>query len=117
MVSICNVADRQGVSAEVISDHYVGSEAYWRHEQDILFDVVRVMKERHRDVENYPELMQLQLTGEARSVPTRPSPLLAPLPRVPSRTARASVCVPACVRACVHLCVWGSRPVPSQVGA
>jgi len=42
-----------------------GSEAYWRHEQDILFDVVRQMKERHMDSENYPELMELQLKGEA----------------------------------------------------
>ena len=41
-----------------------GSEAYWRHEQDILFDVVRQMKERHMDSE-YPELMELQLKGEA----------------------------------------------------
>ena len=43
----------------------LGSEAYWRHEQDILFDVVRQMKERHMDSENYPELMELQLKGEA----------------------------------------------------
>jgi len=41
-----------------------GSEAYWRHEQDILFDVVRQMKDRHNDSE-YPELMALQLKGEA----------------------------------------------------
>ena len=65
VVSICNVADRQGISAEVVSDHYVGSESYWRHEQDILFDVVRIMKERHQDRENYPELMQLQLRDQA----------------------------------------------------
>ena len=45
----------------------LGSEAYWRHEQDILFDVVRQMKERHMDSENYPELMELQLRGEAIS--------------------------------------------------
>ena len=43
----------------------LGSEAYWRHEQDILLDVVRQMKERHMDRENYPELMELQLKGEA----------------------------------------------------
>ena len=49
----------------------LGSEAYWRHEQDILFDVVRQMKERHMDSENYPELMELQLKGEAFLTPSK----------------------------------------------
>ena len=66
VVSICNVADRQGVTAEVISDHYVGSEAYWRHEQDILSDVVRIMRKRHYDDVNYPELRYLRLAQKAR---------------------------------------------------
>ena len=65
-MSICNVADRQGVSAEVISDHYVGSESYWRHEQDILSDVVRIMRERHMDSAAHPELEYLRLNDQAR---------------------------------------------------
>ena len=65
VVAICKVAERQNISAEVVSDHYVGSEAYWRHEQDISQDVVRIMKLRHEDVAGYPELAELQLLGKA----------------------------------------------------
>ena len=53
------------MSAEVVSDHYVGSESYWRHEQDISQDVVRIMKLRHTDAVGYPELVELQLLGKA----------------------------------------------------
>ena len=40
VISICNVANRQTVSAEIISDHYVGSESYWRNEQELRGDAV-----------------------------------------------------------------------------
>ena len=63
VVSICNVAERNKVSSEVISDHYVGSEAYWRHEQDILADVVRIMRERHRSGAGYPALAAMEIAG------------------------------------------------------
>ena len=42
IVSVANVAEKKKLSAEAIADHYVGSESYWRHEQDILCDVVRI---------------------------------------------------------------------------
>ena len=59
------MAEKQKISAEVVSDHYVGSESYWRHEQDISQDVVRIMKLRHTDAVGYPELVELQLLGKA----------------------------------------------------
>ena len=68
-VSICQQAEKHKVSAEIISDHYVGSEAYWRHEQDILCDVVRIMRERHRDAVAYPQLSRLQLANNALFCP------------------------------------------------
>ena len=63
VVSICNVAERKHISAEVVSDHYVGSESYWRHEQDILCDVVRIMKDRHRPAYavDYPGIAAMDL--------------------------------------------------------
>ena len=65
VVALCNVAERQGVTADVVSLSSVGSESYWRHEQDILSDVVRIMRERHFDQEKYPELYQLRLQNQA----------------------------------------------------
>ena len=64
VVSICNVAEREKMSAEIVSDHYVGSEAYWRHEQDILCDVVRIMEARHHVGAGYPALVDALLTEE-----------------------------------------------------
>ena len=69
IVAICNVADRQKVSADIISDHYVGSESYWRHEQDILCDVVRIMKDRHDCNGSYPELVDLELQKKCLHYP------------------------------------------------
>ena len=48
----------------MISNHYVGSEAYWKNEQEILCDVVRVMKRRHRDPEHYPALCTREQQGD-----------------------------------------------------
>ena len=63
VVSICNVAERKHISAEVVSDHYVGSESYWRHEQDVLCDVARIMKGRHRAAyaDDYPGIAAMDL--------------------------------------------------------
>ena len=56
------------MSAELVSDHYVGSEAYWRHEQDILADVVRIMRARHEDG-SYAGLTRMQMDHEAAHFP------------------------------------------------
>ena len=66
VVSLCHVAERQGVTADIVSDSSVGSESYWRNEQDILSDVVRIMRDRHFDEEGYPELYTLRLQNQAR---------------------------------------------------
>ena len=63
IVSICNVFERQQVSAEVTSDHYAGSEAYWSHEQGILADVVRILRGRHADAA-YGELQDMEAMGK-----------------------------------------------------
>ena len=69
ILSICNVAEKQELSAEVTNDHYVGSEAYWRHEQDILADMVRIMRDRHQPEAGYPELVDLSLEHEVLYCP------------------------------------------------
>ena len=42
----------------------MGSESYWRHEQDIRCDVARIMKERHKEGGGYPALVDLTLTDQ-----------------------------------------------------
>ena len=37
------VSEQRNFSAEIATDHYTDSEAYWRHEQDISCDMVRQM--------------------------------------------------------------------------
>ena len=43
LTSAIKVSETRGFSAEVATDHYTDSEAYWRHEQNISCDMVRQM--------------------------------------------------------------------------
>ena len=43
LTAAIHVSEQKGFSAEVATDHYTDSEAYWRHEQNISCDMVRQM--------------------------------------------------------------------------
>ena len=49
LVAAFTIADRQGLSPDVVSDNSVQSESYWRHEIDYTVDMVRTMREKGRD--------------------------------------------------------------------
>ena len=43
LTAAIKVSEDRGFSAEIATDHYTDSEAYWRHEQNISCDMVRQM--------------------------------------------------------------------------
>ena len=51
-----HVADRRGLGAECLADNSQRQEGFWLHEQDLLCDVVRQMRQRCLDQEGHPEL-------------------------------------------------------------
>ena len=50
------VAEERKLTPDVLMDNKSTSESFWRHEQDILCDVVRRMAERCEDEAKEPEL-------------------------------------------------------------
>ena len=50
------LAEQRKLTPDVLMDNKSSSESYWRHEQDILCDVVRGMAERCEDQAKEPEL-------------------------------------------------------------
>ena len=55
-IATITVAEQRGLSPEVLADNRKQSEAYWRHEQDYLCDIVRQMARRCCDAEKHPNL-------------------------------------------------------------
>lgn len=55
LMVVVSVAERKKVTPEVIAGHYPTCESYWRHEQDILCDMCRIMAARAQDPA-YPSL-------------------------------------------------------------
>jgi len=49
-------AENKGLSPDILADNKQNSESFWRHEQDILSDVVRQMEKKCTDKDNYPVL-------------------------------------------------------------
>ena len=49
-------AENKGLSPGILADNKQNSESFWRHEQDILSDVVRQMEKKCTGKDNYPVL-------------------------------------------------------------
>ena len=52
------LAEERKLTPDVMSDNKSSSESFWRHEQDILCDVVRGMAEKCEDRVNHSELYE-----------------------------------------------------------
>ena len=50
LMAAFTIADRQGLTPDVVSDNSIHSDSYWRHEIDYTVDMVRYMRERGRGV-------------------------------------------------------------------
>ena len=60
------IANKRDLSADIITDHYLGSESYWRHEQDISADMLRQMRIRCEDPREEVLYNYVHLLGQER---------------------------------------------------
>ena len=54
--AMISMAERRGLPPEALASRHQQTEAYWRREQDCHADIIRQMRQRCRDRENYPDL-------------------------------------------------------------